>query len=258
MVRPPEVRPVAENAAPEFVALLQAAFAEAANPEIAGPMARYMRGQFEFLGLKSPVRRATQRELFRRLRPAGSAELSDIARRLWVLPEREYQYAAVDLLATSVQRLDAGALDLCQDLITTKSWWDTVDGLAAQVAGMIVLRDRGETRQMDEWLASSNLWLRRAALIHQLKFKEQTDATWLFGACLALAGEREFFIRKAIGWALRQYSWTDPDAVRAFVAANEDALSPLSRREALLAIERRRTRARDATERIRHQAEPTP
>jgi 3-methyladenine DNA glycosylase AlkD len=89
---------------------------------------------------------------------------------------------------------------------------------------------------MDEWIGSENTWLARTALIHQLRYKRETDTDRLFRYCLLRAGDREFFIRKAIGWALRQYSWTDPDAIRAFVAAHEQELSPLSKREALLVI----------------------
>jgi 3-methyladenine DNA glycosylase AlkD len=86
---------------------------------------------------------------------------------------------------------------------------------------------------MDSWLAGDNLWLTRTALLHQLRYKERTDTDRLFRYCLARAGHRDFFIRKAIGWALRQYAWTDPEPVREFVAAHRDVLSPLSVREAL-------------------------
>jgi 3-methyladenine DNA glycosylase AlkD len=118
-------------------------------------------------------------------------------------------------------------------LISTKSWWDTVDALAAGVVGSLVRRHPELRSTMDEWLAGDDLWLTRTAILHQLNHREATDAAWLFAACAARADHRDFFIRKAIGWALRQYARTDPDAVRAFVAAHRDRLSGLSVREAL-------------------------
>ncbi len=229
-----------------FVEQLQARFEAQANGENAAAMARYMREQFPFLGLNSPQRRLVEQELLPALRHADEAQLGDIARELWRLPEREYQYAAVDLLARSAKRLSPASIDLCRDLIVSKSWWDTVDGLAAQVVGIIVLCHREQVAVMDDWVTSPNLWLRRTALIHQLKFKTATDTERLFRYCLAMAGDEDFFIRKAIGWALRQYSWTDPDAVRAFVEEHGSQMSALSRREAFLRIEGRRKKRASA------------
>ncbi len=118
-------------------------------------------------------------------------------------------------------------------LITTGSWWDTVDTLASNVVGGIMRRHPAAVSTMDSWLADGNMWLVRSALLYQLRYREQTDLDRLFRYCLAQAGHRDFFIRKAIGWALRQYAWTDPEAVRAFVDKHRDELSPLSVREAL-------------------------
>ncbi len=171
-----------------------------------------------------------------------------VARCLWGLPEREYQYTALALLGRAAKRLSPAALELCHDLIVSKSWWDTVDALAAQVVGIIVLGHAEEVARMDRWIESPHLWLRRSALIHQLKFKERTDTDRLFHYCLLMAEDKDFFIRKAIGWALRQCSWTNPTAVRDFVVANEAILSPLSKREALLAIDGRRRRRRPLSE----------
>lgn len=122
--------------------------------------------------------------------------------------------------------------------MTAKSWWDTVDSLAHAV-GALVLAHPELAAEMDRWIADEDLWLRRVALLHQLDFGAQTDARRLFDYCARSAGETDFFARKAIGWALRQYSKTDPDAVCRFVAEHDAVLSPLSKREALRAIERR-------------------
>jgi 3-methyladenine DNA glycosylase AlkD len=218
-----------------------AAFHAAAGPENAAAMAKYMRGQFPFLGIKSPARRVLQREILAAAgRPSSEHDLAELAGHLWELPEREFQYAACDILSRYGKLLGPGFLAAARTLITTKSWWDTVDALAADVVGGIVLRNPGCAATIDRWVESESLWLRRTALIHQLRYKERTDTGRLFGYCLARAGETDFFIRKAIGWALRQYSWTDPAEVAAFVAAHESELSGLSKREALLAISGRR------------------
>src|SRR6266540_1420745 len=117
--------------------------------------------------------------------------------------------------------------------ITNKSWWDTVDALAAHLVGPIVANHPATVSTMDEWAGEENVWLARTAILHQLTYKEATDTERLFRYCVTRADHRDFFIRKAIGWALRQHAWTDPGAVRRFVAAHTDRLSPLSVREAL-------------------------
>jgi 3-methyladenine DNA glycosylase AlkD len=215
-----------------------AAFAPAADSAAAAPMARYMRDQFPFLGIGTQPRRALQRSVFGRRRPDHD-ELLATAAALWDQPEREYQYAACDLLVRNATQLSAADLTVVERLVTTKSWWDTVDVLAINVVGPVVLADRSSADPtMDEWVRSDDLWLARSAILHQNKWKADTDETRLFAMCLARADERDFFIRKAIGWALREYSRTAPDAVRAFVASNEGELSALTRREALKRLAR--------------------
>ena len=211
-----------------------ASFEAAREPSAAVDMAKYMRGQFAFLGIASPRRVALEREAL-----AGSAkpsvdELLSAARVLWDLPEREFQYAACGLLSRHANLLGPSHLSAVRDFIVTKPWWDTVDTLAAHVVGTMVAAEPDLRLQMDEWIADDNLWVVRTALLHQLRFKASTDAGRLFRYCALQAGHRDFFIRKAIGWALREYSKTDSNAVRSFVAAHETELSPLSKREALL------------------------
>ena len=117
-------------------------------------------------------------------------------------------------------------------LITTKSWWGHLDALATRVVGGLVQRHPGLVAEMDAWSAETDMWLVRTAILHQLHYGDQTDTARLFDYCTRQAGHPDFFVRKAIGWALRHYARTDPDAVRAYVAANRDRLSPLSIREA--------------------------
>jgi 3-methyladenine DNA glycosylase AlkD len=192
-----------------------------------------MRDQFPYLGIPSPQRRAVSRQVLTGVPAPTEADLDAVARACWALPEREYQYFACDWLARHARRLGTGFLATAEYLVTTKSWWDTVDTLADNVVGVIVLAHPTAVSTMDSWLDSGNLWLARSAVLHQLRYRERTDVGRLFRYCLARAGHRDFFMRKAIGWALRQYARTDPQAVRDFVQAHRDQLSPLSAREAL-------------------------
>ena len=151
----------------------------------------------------------------------------------WRLPEREYQYFAVDLLRRYVRRLSSGFLPVARNLVTTVPWWDTVDALAAHVVGGLVAADPALTADMDAWIEDDDLWVARTALLHQLRYGERTDAGRLFAYCLRQSGHPDFFVRKAIGWCLREYAKTDPDAVRDFLAREGGRFAPLSVREAL-------------------------
>src|SRR5438067_5115983 len=195
-------------------------------------MRAYMRNQFEFLGIATPARRALSRKVLAGEPAPDEAALHDVALACWELPEREYQYFACDLLAAHARTLTPDFLATVRHLVTTKSWWDNVDALAAAVVGPIVAGHPAAVATMDEWLVDGNMWLNRTAILHQLTYKQGTDSARLFRYCLARAGHRDFFIRKAIGWALRQYAWTDPAAVHRFVTAHAAELSPLSIREA--------------------------
>jgi 3-methyladenine DNA glycosylase AlkD len=126
-------------------------------------------------------------------------------------------------------------------MIVTKPWWDTVDGIATRIVGPMVLATPDLVARMDAWLETDNLWLVRTAILHQLGWRERTDADRLWRYCQRRADHADFFIRKAIGWVLRQYSKTDAEAVRRFVAANASTLSPLSQREALKWLARARS-----------------
>jgi len=139
----------------------------------------------------------------------------------WRMPEREYQYFACGLLRRHARVLKPGFLSVARTLVTTKPWWDTVDALAAHTVGPMVARHPELLATMDEWAVEEDLWLVRTAILHQLTYKEATDAKRLFHYCSQQAGHPDFFVRKAIGWALREYAKTDPAEVRAFVHAHE-------------------------------------
>jgi 3-methyladenine DNA glycosylase AlkD len=212
---------------------LTAEYPAAADPERAVAMRDYMKDVAPFLGLTSPVRRALSRTVLDGLPRPAEPDLTAVALRCWRLPEREYHYFAVDVLRRHVTYCSSGFLPVVRHLLTTVPWWDTVDLLAAHVVGGLVAADRDLAAEMDAWIADEDRWLVRAALLHQLRYRRRTDTDRLFGYCLRQSGHGDFFVRKAVGWCLREYAKTDPDAVRAFVAEHRQRLAPLSVREAL-------------------------
>lgn len=199
-----------------------------ADPARAPAMRAYMRDQFEFLGIATPLRRAAIGPLLRELRGTPATELLELATRLWQLPQREFQYCAIDLLAAHWKVLQHSDWPALQALALQKSWWDTVDGLAGVLGDVLRFGHEG----MDQALRHNNFWIRRIALLHQLGWRGKTDETRLFDYSLALSHENEFFIQKAIGWALRDYARHAPDNVSRFIVENKSRLSPLSFREA--------------------------
>ncbi|WP_251092496.1 DNA alkylation repair protein [Streptomyces sp. Caat 7-52] len=212
---------------------LTTAYGAAADPERAASMRAYMKDVAPFLGIPTPARRALSRTVLAGCARPDETDCTAIALRCWALPEREYHYFAVDYLRRHAGRCSSGFLPVVRHLVTTGSWWDTVDLLAAHVVGALVAADPGLTAEMDAWITDDDLWVARTALLHQLTYKERTDAGRLFAYCLLQSGHCDFFIRKAIGWALREYAKTDPEAVRAFLARERGRFGPLSVREAL-------------------------
>jgi 3-methyladenine DNA glycosylase AlkD len=214
---------------------LRRALASVADPTKAASMAAYMKGRFLFLGVTAPERKAAQRPFVSAGKQANSTTLLDHADACWAQPEREFQYTGTDLLVRWVAAIEPTDLSRVEKLIRTKSWWDTVDALAANVVGPMVAADPTLIEVMDRWI-DDDLWVARTAILHQLKWRDRTDTERLFGYVDRRSGEPDFFIRKASGWALREYAKTDPDAVRTYVADRGDRLSGLTQREALKRI----------------------
>ncbi|MET9952736.1 DNA alkylation repair protein [Streptomyces sp. NPDC006339] len=229
--RTPVVPPSA--LADTVLARLTEVYPAAGNPFRAQEMVAYMKGVAPFLGLRTPERRALSRTVLDGLPAPDETDCTAVALRCFALPEREYHYFAVDYLRRHVKRCSSAFLPVARHLVTTVSWWDTVDHLAAHVVGGLVAADPALAARMDEWIADDDLWVARTALLHQLRFKDATDAERLFSYCLLRADDPDFFLRKAIGWSLREYAKTAPTEVRAFVTRNTSRLSPLSVREAL-------------------------
>jgi 3-methyladenine DNA glycosylase AlkD len=218
-----------KNAVTTYVNAVEAALAPLRDDARAIAMAAYMKNHFPFLGIPSPARRAAVKLIPK----PDVAAVHAIARALWKRKEREYHYVAVDLLAAFVKTLDASTtLALIEELALKNSWWDTVDGLA-NVGSDLLLRNAEARDIVWAWSAHESFWVNRLAILHQNHWRAATDEKVLFKLCLAHAGNAEFFIRKAIGWALREYAWAKPQAVRAFVEVNRAKLSALSVREAL-------------------------
>lgn len=202
------------------------------NKELAEPMEAYMKNHFSFLGIKSPLRKNLLREQYMEYALPEPNHLFNEVGKLYELPEREYQYAALSLIDKMKKHLTINDYPALLQLIESKSWWDTIDTIAPHFVGHIVKQDRtyGE-KMMLAWSQSDNMWTNRSAILHQLKFKKETDTDLLFRIIQQHVESKEFFIQKAIGWALREYAKTDAAIVKQFV--EDTPLKPLSRREAL-------------------------
>ena len=217
----------------EYVGIAKKALLAHSNHKRALEMKAYLRGQFDFLGIQTPARRLICKDLPRL--PADPALLLQVAEMLWKQPEREYRYVACDLLKKNAKLFHIKDLPTLKRMLQTNAWWETVDSLSG-VVGDIVLQEKlqGIHAQdiMDQWLADEDFWVRRSAMIHQLGWRLDTDTHRLSNYALNLSSESEFFIRKAIGWALRDYAKWNPAFVIGFVNQHRTALSSLTVREA--------------------------
>ena len=216
-----------ENPMHPYLLPLISLFEKNTNSAQAAPMKKYMRDQFEYLGIKTPKRRELSKQFRKKYGLPPVAELDTILRDLWSLPQREYQYTAVGLLERLVEQIPADFIQTIEYLIVTKSWWDTVNSLAGDTVGVHFRRfPKIREKYLAKWRKSEDFWLRRTCILFQLNYKEETDFPLLCDIIRENLGSKEFFINKAIGWALRQYARTDPKAVKKFVKATP--LEPLS------------------------------
>lgn len=204
-----------------------------AQPEFQEAMQAYMKHHFVFLGIKQPLRKSLLKEFFAAHGKPEVSEFESIVSVVWEQPEREFQYIGLDIASVFVSKLDSRHLAFIQHLITEKSWWDTVDVLASKIAGTILRKESPDFRQSFARKLShtDHMWLQRTAILFQLGYKNETDIPLLFEIIAQHAASSEFFIQKAIGWALRELAKTQPEIVKQFVA--NTPLKPLSKREAL-------------------------
>lgn len=213
-----------------FVSELSNAFYALGNPDNAYWMRWYMRDQYPFIGIKKPERAAVFKEIYKT--HGRGEDWFEVCFELFAMPEREFQYAAMEYLMKAQKCWDPRVPALIDSWVDTKTWWDVVDVLGPKVLGAYFLtfpeqRDAWIAR----WMASPVFWHQRLCILFQLGYKSKTDLQVLSAVILSLNTSKEFFIQKAIGWALRQYARTDADWVREFV--DENVLMPLSKREAL-------------------------
>ena len=231
---PPAAPPPASRVEP---ARLLASLRQVSDPARAPLMQAYMKSPMPFLGVSAPVRRALLRALWKDVCwERADAWRADVLAVWRGATYREERYAAVDLCghrrAKAFQTPEA--LPLYEVLIVTGAWWDTVDELAAhRVGGLLVRYPAPISATMREWSRSDDLWKRRTAILCQLRRKDDLELPLLWDCLEPSLGSKEFFLRKAIGWALRQLAWRQPEVVQRYVRDHQEQLSPLSRREAL-------------------------
>lgn len=204
-----------------------------ANPEKAEGMQAYMKTEMPFYGVQKPGRSPIVKHLVEKFPPRDRDEYEHLVLALWALPHREEKYIAQGVAVAHSEYIVPESLPLYRQLLVEGAWWDFVDEVATHLIRPLVIGYPQDTWPVvDEWIDHEDMWLRRAAIICQVGAKEATDAERLFRFCSKRAHEREFFIRKAIGWALREYAKTDSEAVAGFVIDERDQLSGLSFREA--------------------------
>lgn len=196
------------------------------------PMEKYMKNHFEFYGVRSPKRKEVFRKVWKEQGIPAKDFYTPLILNMMNHPKREMNYCAIDLAIRCQKRYsNVKDIDWIQSIICTHSWWDTVDSIAPNILGKYFLdfpQKRNET--LDRFLDTDDMWLHRSCILFQLKYKENTDQELLFELCRQFSTSKEFFIQKAIGWALRQYAYTNAPAVYKFV--DNTSLAKLSTREA--------------------------
>ncbi len=213
-----------------FVAAIQEAFHALENPENAHWMRWYMKDQYPFLGIKKPERAEVFKALYKQF--GRSEDWFEVCSELYSLPQREFQYVAMEYLLKAKKSWDHRVPKLINQWVDATCWWDVVDVLGPKVLSEYFrLFPLERDPWVERWMASPIFWHQRLCILFQLDYKSKTDVELLSQVILRLNTSKEFFIQKAIGWALRQYARTDADWVREFVENNP--LMPLSKREAL-------------------------
>jgi len=220
-----------------FVAILLRFFEVNADAKRATEMSSYMKHIDEFYGIPSPQRKQFAKDILKAYGKDALLDWQEIILTLMNNGKREGMYSAIEFAEKAHEYWDEDAIDFFVILILHRSWWDTVDALAPLIGMYFLKFPENRDTYIKKWVESGNFWLWRICLLFQKRYKQDTDDQLLYALCLKLAGEKEFFIRKGMGWALREYSYVHPDSVRDFV--EKSPLSALTKREALKAINRR-------------------
>lgn len=217
---------------PEYLQPVEQAFKLNADAETAAQMKKYMKDRSGFFGIKSPLRRELYREHIKQFGLIPADKREEIVKWCWNEPQREWQYLAMEFLGKRAKKVDEDIISLYEFMIINKSWWDTIDYIASNLVGVYLQKFPDRIPDLtNNWIATNNMWLQRTCLLFQLKYRSKTNTILLEDFIAELYQSKEFFIRKAIGWALREYSKTDPIYVQQFVKRYK--LSGLSEREAL-------------------------
>ena len=200
------------------------------NEEQAQRMSKYMLNKFEYIGIKTPERREIFKNFFKEYKNKEKIDW-EFVNKCWENKYREFQYIAADYLKNMKDKLTIDDIPKFKWLILKKSWWDTIDNLDMTI-GALALKDSNVNKILLEWSIDENIWLRRIAIDHQLLRKEKTNAELLEKILKNNLGQNEFFINKAIGWALRDYSKISPEWVKNFIEKNKENMTKLSIKEA--------------------------
>ncbi len=216
-----------------FISELEASFQKKSNSENAIPMEKYMKNHFVFFGIKTEERRTIFKEIFTIYKEEIEQNPRNIIWSLFAKNQREFHYCAIEILIKMLKnKYMKEDIQLVEKLLVTNSWWDSVDTISKYILGQYLLEFPNETFTVIERFSNSeNMWLNRSAILFQLGYKQKTNSDVLFSECIKHAQSNEFFIQKAIGWALREYGKTNPEVVKVFVSQSK--LKPLSRKEAL-------------------------
>jgi 3-methyladenine DNA glycosylase AlkD len=221
----------------DLIATVRARLRELADPARAAGAQAYMRSHIPSLGVRVPDVRRIAASAAARFPPASADHLRATVLELWRTSAfREERYAAIDLTGNRLVAKDLDMLPVYVEVIRTGAWWDFVDGVSGRICSLLQAHPGPMSATLRQWSRDPDLWIRRASITSQLRAKKATDTALLAAVLEANLADPEFFIRKAIGWALREYAKTDPGWVEAFVARHGQAISPLSRREALRRI----------------------
>ena len=200
------------------------------NEEQAQRMSKYMLNKFEYIGIKTPERRKIFKNFFKEYKNEEKIDW-EFVNKCWENKYREFQYIGADYLKNMKDKLTIDDIPKFKRLILKKSWWDTIDNLDMTI-GALALKDSNVNKILLEWSLDENIWLRRIAIDHQLLRKEKTDIELLEKILKNNLEQTEFFINKAIGWALRDYSKTNPEWVKNFIEKNRENMAKLSIKEA--------------------------
>ena len=225
-----------------YIKKLEDLFTQNADIENAEKMSKYLRNLHPFFGIKSPDRKELLKIFIKENGLPEEKQLEKIVKELYALPQREYHYTAIGILEKRIRKTKEEDIYLYEYLITHQSWWDTVDYIFNKLLAPHFKKYPEQIKPITgKWIASDNIWLQRSAILFQLHYKTQTDTDLLFDYIKKTCHSKEFFIQKAIGWALREYSKTDAQTVIDYIDHNKNDLAPLSIREGLKWLNNRKT-----------------